>query len=400
MKRYTIYAVCMMLSLSVQARHTISDYFRYLPSGSDPKVVGAKLTERFLSQGHSQYGSPLRVNEPRTQITYPDVCTWLGGLRFAKAEGNEKLTQRLIDRFQPLFGRESYLLPKPNHVDNNVFGALPLELFMQTKDAKYKKLGMAYADTQWQLPSGWTLKNQSQCKSQLYGDFVDVNVYRKEQKDWADKGYSWQTRFWLDDMYMITTVQTQAYLATGDKKYLDRAAREMVLYLDSIQQPSGLFYHAPDAHFYWSRGNGWMAVGMSDMLKYLPESSTYYQPILNGYKRMMSSLKRHQGKNGLWHQLIDDPSFWDETSGSAMFTYAMIQGIKNGWLPASEYGPVARQAWISLTKLIDAKGDVKGVCEGTNIGTDKEHYRNRKAITGDLHGQAPMLWCASALLSL
>src|SRR5690606_19596387 len=110
--------------------------------------------------------------EPRTQITYPDVCTWLGGFWFAKATNNQKLFKRFEDRFQPLFTTESYLQPKPNHVDNNVFGTLPLELYMHTGDKKYRDLGMMYADTQWKLPkSGFTAT----------------------QKSWADKGYSWQT---------------------------------------------------------------------------------------------------------------------------------------------------------------------------------------------------------------
>jgi hypothetical protein len=29
------------------------------------------------------------------------------------------------------------LLPLPNHVDNTVFGAVPLELYMQTRDIRY-----------------------------------------------------------------------------------------------------------------------------------------------------------------------------------------------------------------------------------------------------------------------
>ena len=36
--------------------------------------------------------------------------------------------------------------------------------------------------------------------------------------------------------------------------------------------------------------------------------------------------------SGLWNQLIDEKDCWTETSGSAMFTYAMILGVKNGWL--------------------------------------------------------------------
>ena len=87
------------------------------------------------------------MDEPRTQVTYPDVCTWLGGLWFAKATQNIGLQERLEARFQPLFTTEAYLQPKANHVDNNVFGVLPLELYMQTKDEKYLEMGMKYADT-------------------------------------------------------------------------------------------------------------------------------------------------------------------------------------------------------------------------------------------------------------
>ena len=40
-------------------------------------------------------------------------------------------------------------------------------------------------------------------------------------------------------MYMIIILQLQAYRATGDSKYLDRAALEMTTYLEKLQQPKG-----------------------------------------------------------------------------------------------------------------------------------------------------------------
>src|SRR5262245_54557516 len=95
---------------------------------------------------------------------------------------------------------------------------------------------------------------------------------------------------WIDDMYMITMIQSQAYRATKDRKYIDRAAKEMVLYLDSLQKPNGLFYHAPDVPFYWGRGNGWMAAGMSELLRVLPKDNAHYDRILKGYQTMMTSL--------------------------------------------------------------------------------------------------------------
>ncbi len=39
-----------------------------------------------------------------------------------------------------------------NHVDYNMFGSLALKLYQVTKDERYRKMGLEYADTQWELP--------------------------------------------------------------------------------------------------------------------------------------------------------------------------------------------------------------------------------------------------------
>lgn len=116
------------------------------------------------------------------------------------------------------------------------------------------------------------------------------------------------------------------------------------------------------------------------------------------YLRMMESLKKYQKPSGLWGQLIDDNEAWDETSGSAMFTYAMIVGVKQGWLSKKIYIPVIKKAWPALVKHINDVGDIDEVCEGTNRKNDRQYYLDRKRKVGDMHGQAPILWCAAALL--
>jgi rhamnogalacturonyl hydrolase YesR len=199
-------------------------------------------------------------------------------------------------------------------------------------------------------------------------------------------------------MFMITAVQTQAYRATGDMKYIDRAAKEMVLYLDTIQLVNGLFYHSPEAHFSWGRGNGWMAAGMAEILRAMPPSQPDRPRIMEGYKKMMAALLKNQAPDGMWRQVIDDPEFWKETSSTAMFTYAMITGVKNGWLDEKTYGAAARKAWLSLVTYINDDDNLTEICEGTGTSSDRNHYMNRRRNTGDLHGQAPMLWCAAALL--
>lgn len=336
--------------------------FSNWPAGTSPQEIGKRVAERYAG---SEYLN-LRRNPPTPTIIYPEVCTWYGALTFAQLTRDSDLTSRLVKRFDPLLGDKGSLVPKPNHVDNTVFGAVPLELYIQTKDQKYLDLGKSLADQQWQDPS--------------------------------PDGTTNQTRFWIDDMYMITAVQVQAYRATSDKTYLDHAAHEMSIYLGKLQQPNGLFYHAPDVPFFWGRGNGWVAAGMTELLRSLPEDHPERAQILSSYRKMLASLLKFQNSDGTWNQLIDHPEAWPETSSTGMFTFAMITGVKNGWLDKKIYAQAARKAWLGLVHYIDANGDVSNVCEGTNKKNDLNYYLTRARNTGDLHGEAPILWSASALL--
>jgi len=64
---------------------------------------------------------------------------------------------------------------------------------------------------------------------------------------------------WVDDMYMLTMLQW-SISATGDRMYLDRDAKEMVAYLDKLQQQMGFSFTRQIAVF-WGRGDGWFAAG-------------------------------------------------------------------------------------------------------------------------------------------
>ena len=379
MVKYFFFIVLLATSCRVQKPFGASEF----DSTTNPIRIGNLLCNRFLEQPHSQYGSPLRINEPRTQITYPDVCIWLGGLWFAESTKNIDLENKFESRFRKVMNEEKQLLPKPNHVDNNVFGAVPLELFKFKGDSSYYNLGIMYANSQWTLPT----------------EDTDKKNLTPIQIDRAKRGYSWQTRIWLDDMFMITAIQGQAYRVTKNPEYINRIAKEMVLYLDSIQTPNGLFYHSTTAPFYWARGNGWLAVGMTEVLRVLPKDNIYRPQILTAYKKMMQSLLSMQDEDGMWNQLVNEKDAWKETSGSAMFTYAMIIGSKKGWLNKKIYGNAAMKAWKTLVTYLDKNGDIRDVCEGTNIGNNKEHYLERLRLAGDFHGQAPMIWCAYALTS-
>jgi len=330
---------------------------RNWPAGSSPREVGKRVAERFVST----------VKLSQEAAIYPTICTWYGALTFAQLTNDGSLLHRLISQFDEQFtpALESFVLAK-QHVDYSVSGGVPLQIYLSTNDSRYLTTGLSIANHQWESP--------------------------------APDGLSRETRYWIDDMYMITILQVQAYRATGDQRYLDRAATEMTAYLDKLQQPNGLFYHAPDAPFFWGRGNGWVAAGMAELLRSLPADHPQRARIMAGYQAMMKSLFTLQTQDGMWRQLLDHPEAWPESSSTGMFTFAMITGVKNGWLDKRVYGQSARRGWLALVSRLDAKADIADVCEGTGRKNDLNYYLERKRNTGDLHGQAPILWCASALL--
>jgi unsaturated rhamnogalacturonyl hydrolase len=353
-----VVALGLLLPAGVATVSAQQDYFSNLPAGSTPQEVGKRLAEHFIPAPHQGNGT----------IFYGEVATWYGALTFAQLTHDDALRTELVKKFEPLMpgGAEAARIPVRHHVDDSIFGVVPLEIGLQTKDSKYLAYGKWWADRQWENP----------------------------QPD----GLSAETRYWIDDMYMLTMLQLEAYRATGDKKYLDRDALEMVSYLDKLQQPNGLFFHAQDVPYFWGRGDGWIAAGSAEILRDLPADHPQRARIMQGYKLMMAALLKYQGKDGMWRQLIDHDEAWPESSSSAMFTFAMITGVKNGWLDGATYGPAARKAWIAVTGYIDQNNDVTSVCEGTNKKNDMEYYFERKRRTGDFHGQAPILWAASALL--
>ena len=350
------------LPTGTAAHRTKIKSFEKWPAGASPQEIGARVAERFIASPHAGVGRPGGPG----RIIYPETITWYGALTFAQLTGNKDMSSRLAARFAPLFTTDAGLIPDPIHVDFTVFGAVPFELYIETGDQRYLELGRHFADAQWENPQPDGLTNQ--------------------------------TRYWIDDMYMITLVEVQAYRATHDAKYLDRAALEMTAYLDKLQEPNGLFYHAPDVPFFWGRGNGWVAAGMAELLRSLPADHPQRARIMAGYQKMMAGLLKYQGSDGLWKQLIDHPEAWPETSSTGMFTFAMITGVKNGWLDPKIYVPAARKGWLGLVSTINADGDISDVCEGTAKKNDLNYYLTRARNTGDLHGQGPILWCASAFL--
>jgi unsaturated rhamnogalacturonyl hydrolase len=320
--------------------------------------VGARAADAYLRRPEFMM---YEVGEVKA-VHYAEVASAYGAARLAAATGDSALFARVAARHRRLL--DAQIANSANHVDANVYGVWPLELYRRTRDKADLGRGLALADGQWRAP--------------------------------RPDGLSAQTRFWIDDIWMIGALQLQAWRATDDARYLDRAAHTAQAYVERLQQPNGLIHHGPDAPFFWGRGNGWVAAGLAEVLSELPPTHPRFAAVETGYRRMMAALLRYQAPDGMWRQLVDDPDAWKETSATAMFGFAMTVGVKRGLLRQKAYGAAADRAWKALASYVGEDGRVSDVCVGTGQSRDAAYYLARPRTTGDLHGQAPVIWFAAA----
>lgn len=163
--------------------------------------------------------------------------------------------------------------------------------------------------------------------------------------------------WWCDALYMAPAIFTRLYTLTGDKKYLKFAHKE---YLDCYEHlydkdehlffRDGKYLNAKDekgGKVFWSRGNGWVLGGLAEVLKYLPEEDKKYRPFYEQLLQEMSEkIASLQREDGYWRTNLLNADIYPmpETSGTGLFTYAIMYGINQGILPADKYLPIVGKA--------------------------------------------------------
>ncbi len=337
------------------------------PDGKGPLDIGKLAVTNFKSHTGDAYGG----------AGYAWTFAYVASLQFTKLTADSTSNATLITGFER-YASGSTAAPDNSStatVDDRAFGDLPLEIYMENQDDRSKKLGLDRADMQWAATT-------------------------------AD-GITKDARYWADDMFMITGLQVYAYRATKDMKYLTRMALTMKAYLAALQQSDGNFWHTKQSKAYWGRANGWVAAGMAELLQDLPAGADR-DAVLAGYKKQMDGLLPLQITSGtdagMWRQVLDLASSNPESSCTAMFTFALVTGIRNGWLTDPKYVTAAKNGWVALGNKTNSSGVLDRVCPGTGqadagtLASQQAFYANITLGSNDQHGQAPLLWAARALI--
>ncbi|HEX6559903.1 MAG TPA: glycoside hydrolase family 88 protein, partial [Longimicrobiales bacterium] len=211
---------------------------------------------------------------------------------------------------------------------------------------------------------------------------------------------------WADDLFMAVPFLARMSQLSGDPRYLDDAAHQVASYFRYLfNDDTGLMVHnwysdtGRPGVAYWGRANGWALLAEVELLDRLPEQHAQRDTVLALFRRHIVGVARYQGANGLWHQLLDKPDSYEETSASAMFTYAIAHAVLRGYIPDS-YAPVAQRGWAGVRTRIRVDGQIEGVCSGTVVSDNLTDYYQRPTPLNDVHGVGAVLWAGAEMIAL
>lgn len=239
-----------------------------------------------------------------------------------------------------------------------------------------------------------------------YMEFISTKQFRFADGTLA-RNRPLANALWLDDLYMSVPALAQMGALTGEGKYYDDAVRQIAQFSSRMfVRETGLYRHGwiqdmePHPTFYWARANGWAVVAMAEFLSVLPEDHPDRAALLAQFRAHVAGLASLQGGAGLWHQLLDRPDSYLETSASAMYVYALARGINRGWLDALAYGPAASLGWNAVAQQVNGQGQVEGTCIGTGMGFDPAFYYYRPTSVLAAHGYGPVLLAGAEMIEL
>ena len=239
-----------------------------------------------------------------------------------------------------------------------------------------------------------------------YADYIINKEYRLGDGTFARLRPQKNT-VWLDDMFM--GIPTVAYMGrlTGETRYYDEAARQVLQFADRMWVPERqLFRHGwveamqPHPAFFWGRANGWALLTLCEVLDVLPSDHPQRQAITDLLRKHAEALARLQHHNGFWHQLLDRNDTYLETSATAIYTYCLAHAVNQGWIDAKAFGPVALMGWHAVASQVNAKGQVENVCVGTGMGFDAAFYAYRPVHVMAAHGYGPVIWAGAEIIRL
>lgn len=198
------------------------------------------------------------------------------------------------------------------------------------------------------------------------------------------------SQIWLDGSYMALPFYAEYAQTFRETAIYDDVILQIELIRKYLYDPhTGLYRHGWDesreqrwadaqgqSPHTWGRALGWFAMGLTDVLDYIPQDHPKREEMLIIYKELMEAVINYQDKkSGLWYQVVDMPSEkgnYQESSASCMLTYALLKGINKGYIDRQPYLTAAQKAYSGILKhfIVKKKGQlsITECCEVAGLG--------------------------------
>lgn len=381
-----------------KVKATLDRVFLYLDA-----VTPASFTNRKTGESFQQVSSPdtnivFRQGDFRL-TSYEWGVTYAGMTRVGEVTGDNRYTDYTKQRMNflaaafPAFAKLYQQYPKganplrqpvaPHALDDA--GAMCAAMIKEFRRSKEQSLRpvidqyMNYVFTkEYRLPDGTLARNRPQ-----------------------------KNTLWLDDLFMSVPALAQMGKLTGDAKYFDDAVKQVKQFSARMfNKELGIYMHGwvegmdPHPEFHWARANGWAFMTMAELLDVLPENYKGRSEVLAQFRAHAKGLAKYQSDKGFWHQLLDKPDSYLETSATAIYAYSIAKGINRGWLDAKAYGPMCLLAWNAVATKVNDKGQVEGTCVGTGMAFDPAFYYYRPVNVYAAHGYGPVLLAGAEIIQL
>ena len=206
----------------------------------------------------------------------------------------------------------------------------------------------------------------------------------------ADGGLSHfdgKPQLWVDTLDMCCPVFSNTARIRDRPQLQEEAVRQLEVFSVHLQDPAtGLYYHMWDEKSakrtdeFWARGNGWVVMSYTEVLKNEKPGSQAYERLADSFRKQLAGIVPLQDeKTGLWRTVLDAPDTYLETSATAMFLYGMTES-RSLKLIDVPYAHTMRRAWAGLATQISPKGRIIGVSAGTGP-SGKDEYVARAVGT-------------------
>ena len=135
----------------------------------------------------------------------------------------------------------------------------------------------------------------------------------------------------------------------------------------------------------------------TELLMRMPEDHPKRGEVLEIFRRHAEGLLAVQSSDGRWHQVLDNPDTYLETSCTAMFTRAFAEGVARGWIPEEGFREGAERGWEAVARQVRPDGKVEGIVRGTPIFYSDQEYEDHGTRLNDPRGLGAVLYAASSM---